>query len=146
MNVIFIRHGKAEPHTFEKPDFDRELTTEGKDDLLENIPYLINKLDLTKTKIFSSPLVRAYQTAQFISDDFELVDFLASGDIEELKEYVNNNRKYETLIFVGHEPILSEWIYELTNEFITVKKGMAIQLLWPDKVIRSTKLKDYQSL
>lgn len=146
MKVIFIRHGKAEEYSFSKPDPDRELTKEGRKDLEKNMPYLVDKLDFSSTKVFSSPLIRAYQTTDYVTQDYELVDFLATGDLDELKDCVKAHAHYETMVFVGHEPILSEWIFSLTGEMMTVKKGMAVFLNWPDKVLTSARLKDYQSL
>lgn len=145
MRVILVRHGKAEAHSFDKPDSTRELTLEGREELQEHVPYLVSHLDKQMTTVYSSPLTRAIQTAEYFDEEPELVDFLATGNLQELIDCISEHGEKETLLFVGHEPILSDWVYELTGKMLVVKKGMAIVLDWPDKVVSSYKLKDYQS-
>lgn len=145
MKVIFIRHGDAENISKTGLDFDRELTEQGRKKLLLHVPHLSESLDFSKTKVFTSPLIRAIQTTEYLHNKFEVVDFLATGSSEELEECVNTYQNFETIVFVGHEPFISNWIYEFTGQWLKVKKGMAIVLEWPDKILNIKKLSEYQS-
>lgn len=144
MKIILIRHGKAEDRSFDLDDSKRELTKEGHKKLKQNMPYLNEYLKDGNVKVFSSPLVRAYQTADYLEREYEKVDFLATGDYTQFIESIINNLGFDTLVYVGHEPILSIWTQQLTGQMIEVKKGMAVEFEWPDQLIRSIKLKDYQ--
>ncbi len=62
MIIVLIRHGKAEPPEG-KRDEERELTEHGK----EQIKMLSKLLPVKPKRIFTSPLVRAVQTAEIIS-------------------------------------------------------------------------------
>lgn len=143
MRIIFIRHGKAEPYSFNVEDASRKLTQEGHQLLEENMPYLREYLKNNKVLIYSSPLTRAMETAQYLHQDIIELDALATGDLEKIKEVIKQNSDKDFLVFVGHQPILSNWIYELSSEFIEVKKGMAVELDDSFKVIRALKIKNY---
>lgn len=143
MKVILIRHGIAQDLTFEIRDEDRELTQKGRQKLEVNMPYLVEYLKGKKVKLFSSPLVRAIQTAQYLPYEIEIVDFMAFGQSEELVESVHSHPEFDVLIYVGHEPSLSIWCEELFDIDLEVKKGMAIEIDWPHKVIRALKLGEY---
>lgn len=146
MKILFIRHGKAEDRSNKVSEFDRQLTSGGRDKLEGNMPYLRDYLSNFNFKVFSSPLTRAVQTAEYLQSDIQQVDFLATGNLSELFETIEYEKDLELLVFVGHEPILSDWCFELTNEFIDVKKGMVLEIDYPDHFIRALKLSDYRLL
>lgn len=143
MRILFIRHGKAEPYSFNVEDANRKLTQEGHQLLEENMPYLREYFKGKKLIVYSSPLIRAIETAQYLLQDIIELDALASGNLEEIKEVIKQNSELDFLVFVGHQPILSNWIYDLSSEFIEVKKGMAVELDESFNVIRALKIKNY---
>ncbi len=143
MKILLIRHGKAEARSLSLRDDDRKLTKEGHDDLKKNMPYLNDYLKNVNVKVFSSPLVRAKETAQYLKQPITEVDFLETGNFDEFSHCVNQHDDSDYLVFVGHEPIISIWIERLTNQVIEVKKGMAIELEWPHQLLQVYKLKDY---
>ena len=70
MNLFLIRHSIAENISVDKKDFDRELTSEGKEVIVKTSQAwksYIEQLDV----VLSSPLTRAVQTAEIISTQFQ---------------------------------------------------------------------------
>ena len=65
MNLFLIRHSIAENISVDKKDFDRELTSEGKEVIVKTSQAwksYIEQLDV----VLSSPLTRAVQTLSLI--------------------------------------------------------------------------------
>lgn len=111
MIVVFIRHGKAEPKTEEKPDKERELTEEGRKDL----ETLARILPITPKKIYTSPYKRAIQTAEIIADAWKI-------PIEVREELSPENMSIESIrklelsggeILVGHAPSIEDVVSKL---------------------------------
>src|SRR5512141_1049433 len=104
--VILFRHGIAEEHSGDKPDEDRALTDKGQKRLKRisrGIEGILPKVDA----IFSSPLLRAIQTAMRLRKrygnkfDVEILEGLVPGAdpqavIDVLRECPRR------VIFVGH--------------------------------------------
>ena len=69
--IIFIRHAKAEEMTSEKMDFERSLTTKGKE-----VSRLMSKILKTKTEnmgtMITSPAFRALETALIFAREYGL--------------------------------------------------------------------------
>lgn len=120
MNVYLIRHAEAEKITTNKKDSERQLTEGGKTLLhnaVKNWKNGIPKIDI----LISSPYLRAKQTAEIISEQFELKDKfyvdnkLAPGcktkDIIEIANMFNS----DDIAFVGHQPDLSEHLEMLIS-------------------------------
>ncbi len=121
--IYLIRHGKAEPHA--DSDFDRELTGEGKIELKKNFEEFKKDFKSTNFKVYTSPYTRAVQTAEIFCHVFDT-------DYEILKELGFGNSGYAKIvrglddgdyILIGHQPYISEAIYELTGLDMPVKKG-----------------------
>lgn len=117
MNLYLIRHSIAENISIDKKDFDREITTEGKDVINKAAKawknYIPN-LDI----VLSSPLKRAVQTAEIISlqlqhnpnlqKDNNLGTGSRTSDLIELLNSLDHN----DVAVVGHQPDLS---YHINN-------------------------------
>lgn len=145
MKVLFIRHGEAEERTFQSLDEDRSLTIKGRADLDEAMVFIRRALQNQQVKVASSSLLRARQTAEYLTDKYELCEFMATGNLQQLRAYVEANQQLDYLVLVGHEPFISLWIHDLTRQRIKVKKGMLIELVWPNQLAQQIKLKDYSS-
>ncbi len=127
MNVLIIRHAIAmEREDFFKTNADdeqRPLILEGIKKMRKNVIGLRRVVPYIKV-LYSSPLVRAVQTAKIVSDHYEEMpvekcDFLKpESDPADLVEFIKSAAKgftraeQETSAFavVGHEPHLSELI------------------------------------
>lgn len=131
MELILIRHGKAEERQAAIDDSWRKLTAEGKKRLYKTLPslgFLIKNID--KSQIWTSPLVRARQTAEIAArilgiSDIAEHEFISSGEFADLVTALADQRTSATVILVGHEPYLSEWTRQLCATSLTFKKGAA---------------------
>ena len=88
--LILIRHGIAEERTPEGDDFYRKLTEAGVEELTAFLPDIAPLLtEGGNLKIWTSPLVRARQTAELVAEAtaVEVIqpqEFLATGDYRSL--------------------------------------------------------------
>lgn len=109
--VILFRHGIAEDGSGEKPDADRALTRKGQK-RMKRISRGLEGIQPKVDAIFSSPLLRAIQTAMWLrkrygnKHDVEILDGLVPGSdpqavIDVLRECPRR------VVLVGHEPHLT---------------------------------------
>ncbi len=128
MNLFLIRHGKAEVKSESGRDFDRELTPKGRRKI-ESIALRLNNLGIIFDKIYSSPLVRAKQTAELFLHhminecSYEINNSLAAGcDTKSLLD--NIIFEHENIAIVGHEPDMSQILSDLCGAVhVQFKKG-----------------------
>jgi len=118
MKLFFFRHGIAEPAHSGLRDWDRNLTAEGRTQL-QRIGRAMQRMHIKPNVILTSPLVRAYQTAEIIADAFgqevQTADELQPGcTLDELQRLL---RRYdaESVMLVGHQPDLSALAARLIN-------------------------------
>jgi phosphohistidine phosphatase SixA len=129
--LVLLRHGIAEDPVAGKKDEDRSLTAEGHARMKEIARGLAHALPRVRV-IYSSPLLRAVQTALWVSKAYRsraavtTTDVLAPGatkkDFLALVATIQEPRA----IFVGHEPILTEFMRALTGlkpSPLELKKG-----------------------
>ncbi|MEL1136311.1 phosphohistidine phosphatase SixA [Desulfitobacterium sp. THU1] len=128
MELILVRHGQAEENM--ENDAERSLTKEGAKKIKRVAFGIDHLLDGKKAIcIWSSPLERAWQTAQIIADklkvkDIEKIDCLSTGgDLLELLGDWLPQKKADCLIIVGHQPYLSDWSLKLANTSLPFRKG-----------------------
>ncbi|MDO5040617.1 MAG: histidine phosphatase family protein [Peptoniphilus sp.] len=121
--IYLIRHGKAEPHSHS--DFDRELTEQGKIELEKNFQEFKKDFKSADFKVYTSPYTRAVQTAEIFcrifETDYEILEDLGFGNDGYAK--VVKSLGDGDYILIGHQPYISEAIYELTGANVPVKKG-----------------------
>lgn len=133
IQLVFIRHGIAEDRSSGQADFDRRLTPEGEARLkstLPNIKALLNKG--WKAVIWTSPLIRAMETAQIVSDVFGIGEVIGFGFIGEgyFGGFQNeieklDPKKRHVVLVVGHEPFMGGWAETLSGRILPFKKGAA---------------------
>ncbi|PTQ84107.1 phosphohistidine phosphatase SixA [Trichococcus patagoniensis] len=127
--LILIRHGIAEERTPEGDDFYRKLTEAGVEEMnafLSDIAPLLT--EHRNLKIWTSPLVRARQTAELVGEataveEIQQQEFLATGDYVAFMEALEQEAEGFTVALVGHEPYMSIWTKELIGAAIPFKKG-----------------------
>ncbi len=140
MEIILVRHGKAEDRTYELADIDRQLTETGKIRFKKQIDSLKKKLDTKKEIIiWTSPALRASQTAEIIEDELQtdkvfVYDFIYSGNYNSFLFQLENIEDNTILFVVGHEPDLSHWASMMDGEYHRMKKGTMISFLVTNKV------------
>lgn len=156
MKLYFLRHGRADRSAWSGADYERPLTGEGKERMAFEAET-IAQLDLGPDHILTSPLVRAYQTAEIVAERLNMLDLLVIDDRLEpgfgphdLAEILEERQSADELMLVGHEPDFSETIsYLIGGGNIVCKKGslarvdlvdagpLAGELVWllPPKVL-----------
>jgi phosphohistidine phosphatase len=128
MNIYIVRHAIAEDIPRSGPgDAMRALTAEGRKKMKEAAAGFA-KLDPVIDRIFTSPLVRARQTAEIIAKEID-------HSIEEMKELAPGHSpsnvcaqleklEDDSVMVVGHEPNCSELAnYLLGDCRLEFKKG-----------------------
>jgi phosphohistidine phosphatase len=102
-----LRHGDAEPHGT-RHDADRRLTAKGEKQARAAGEALV-KLGLEFAAVYTSPRVRARDTARLAADEARAL-LAGQGD-------------GARVLVVGHEPDFSQTVYDLTGGRIDLKKG-----------------------
>lgn len=124
MRFYLLRHGIAVDGT---PDAERELTKEG----ISNTRQMAARLKSLGVKLdhlYSSPLVRARQTAEIVGEALgvtvEIRKEVGPGfSIASLETLIRDLDRDNTVMFVGHEPDFSTTITSLSGGRVIMKKG-----------------------
>ena len=132
--LYIMRHGIAGERGSAYPDDEkRPLTAEGKKKLRESVAGLA-KLGVELDWIVSSPLLRARETAEIVSDELgvhtplDLCDALSpGGSPEALLKFLAQQPKHTRVLVTGHEPDLGQLAARLTgagrHAHLAFKKG-----------------------
>jgi phosphohistidine phosphatase len=138
MDIYFLRHADAEEREPGKPDAIRALTPKGLDQSREVAQWAAGH-KVAAQVVVTSPLVRARQTAEPVAEALGVPlvedDRLGGGalTLRALMGIVADAGDPEGIVFVGHEPDLSEIIGELTGGKVALKKA-ALALVRCDRV------------
>jgi phosphohistidine phosphatase len=137
MDVYFLRHGLAGQHGDPKYKDDslRPLTAQGREKI-HCAALGMQILGLKFDTVLSSPYLRARQTAEIVAQAYKIKDkniyftdnLLPPASIKQLLREVHTYfPKSKNILFVGHEPHLTEMISNLlkSNKPLTIdfKKG-----------------------
>jgi len=136
MKLYVMRHGPAEDRGHGVPEFDRQLTPNGREQTAAAVRGLAG-LGLKPAQIISSPLVRCMQTAELVATELaggqppEPVDALAAGASPgEILQAIR--QRPDGLLLVGHDPDLGRLVCYLlgggSEAFIDFSKGGVIAL------------------
>jgi phosphohistidine phosphatase len=136
MEIILLRHGKAQDHTTGDFDSSRELVEKGIEQS-KRAGLFIKNSNLLPELVLTSPLKRAKQTADHFCATANLLgavtqSWLACGMAPNtaLRELTKLS-EFKRICLVGHEPDFSTFIAWLTHadiDAIKVKKGSLIML------------------
>ena len=126
MKLFLLRHGKADWPNWDKPDDERPLTKEGKREM-RRIAQFLAELDVTPTVILSSPLPRAWQTAELAAGalgvELREAAALRKGFTAAKFRAMLKREKGADLMLVGHDPDFSDLIRDLTGGIVKLGKG-----------------------
>jgi phosphohistidine phosphatase len=131
MELILIRHGQAEAREEKLDDTKRSLTDKGRKKLKKALPGLKAFLKgREEIQIWSSPLLRASETAEILSDglkvkDISYFDFIADGDFQKFSEQIARTKRKACVLVIGHEPYLGEWSQKTCGYNLPFQKGSA---------------------
>jgi phosphohistidine phosphatase len=146
MKLYVMRHGPAEEQANSGVDGDRGLTTSGRA-RVRSVAEALTQLGEEPLLVLTSPLVRAVQTAEIVALDTKLGDrggsvevrraIAPGGDSAALAHaLVAESRK--RVMFVGHEPDLSELVDGLLGSFgRAFEKAMVVGLHLPSATGRA---------
>ena len=126
MKLYLLRHGKADWPNWNKPDDERPLTSEGKKEA-SRMAKLLQEMKIKPALVLSSPLPRAWQTAEIVADQLALPlekeETLGKGfDAAALRKMIERNAGEDVMV-VGHEPDFSAVIRALTGGDVKLAKG-----------------------
>ncbi len=128
MKVILVRHAEAEPRGRGLADAKRKLTKDGHEQARAT-GKAISAVGEEAQRIFSSPLVRAWETAQELADVWknkeveELAGLGTDFDMAEVDRTVADllEEGVESICLVGHAPTLGDYAARL----IGVRPGLS---------------------
>ena len=134
MQLVLIRHARAEERALLKRDRTRALTVDGRRRMRKAARGL-HALLPGLSQIATSPLARASQTAAIVAEarddiDVTLLPALAPGKpLRAVLLWLHNQPTDATLALVGHEPDLgrlADWLLSAKpSGFVQFKKGAA---------------------
>src|SRR5882672_6132762 len=130
--IVLLRHGIAEPHGARADDDSRILTETG-NRRMKQIGRGLEKRFPKAEVIYSSPLIRCVETAEWVekaygsSITFKTSDALKpDATVDDFRTVVDGSEA-RRIIFVGHEPNLSKAMLAVTkmrsDGAIELKKG-----------------------
>jgi phosphohistidine phosphatase len=122
-----LRHGEAVAHDSRASDADRELTPHGEHQA-EMAGRALARLAVEFAACYTSPKVRARDTARIACralnvDPVEVSALAAGFDRDDAMELLSAHDDGAAVLCVGHEPDLSQVLYDLTGARADVKKG-----------------------
>lgn len=124
MKIFLIRHAEAIDYETDtvKDDEHRFITPNGRNITIKVAEFLkeeLNDLDI----IFTSPLIRAVQTAEIFADELKfknevmLVNELKNEfSIAGLQKLLNKNSELKSIALVGHEPKMSVLVKSFSDK------------------------------
>jgi phosphohistidine phosphatase len=134
MQLLIIRHARAEERGLLRRDAGRRLTKDGRKEMrkaAKGLARLVDDLDILAT----SPLTRAHETADILADELdgpaptELQLLAPRGSPGRLLAWVADQPADATVALIGHEPDLGCFAGYLlggkASSFIELKKGAA---------------------
>lgn len=112
-DVLIMRHGEAEPGY---PDSARRLTLGGKHEAETMARWLAGRVaagELPLPRLYSSPLVRAQQTAQALCDalgtPLETLDFITPDDSPSaVSDWLLEQPEGAPIMLVSHMPLVGD--------------------------------------
>ncbi len=143
MKLVLVRHADAEPDMGGPlGDPGRALTMLGREQARDAARELAASLSPAVPQIWTSPLVRAVQTAEILAQlwpaaPVAVADALATGrPIQALLELVSDLPAIDAALLVGHDPTLSELAATLVGLPalpLAFEKGAALALRWENE-------------
>ncbi len=109
--LLIMRHGKAEEKRPGLKDEERRLTDKGRKD----VEHIAKILPLKPSKIYSSPMLRAKETAEIIAKVYG-INYEISAELLPEKLSIKALKRLkleENTLLIGHAPSVEELISDL---------------------------------
>jgi len=116
MKLWVLRHGEAVPHGSRPHDSERELTDNGRKEVLRSAALLIGK---PLTAIYASPYLRAQQTAQLVREtlgfepEIRTVEWLTPDT--EPDKVAEQMVAVSDVLLVSHNPLVGNFLSYLQH-------------------------------
>ena len=137
MELVLMRHGKAETRSDAKADFERELTSVGRKKVKQAARGLANCLFHDRdVLIWTSPTVRTRQTAEILraaigkKAKLQVMDAIAEGNLTDLQMEWRKLPSLDLLVIVGHEPMMSDWTEKMSDAALVFHPASAASILF----------------
>lgn len=139
MNLLIVRHGKAVDAAPGLGDAGRWLTGKGRRVTRRVAQWLVRREERRPAAIWTSPLVRAVQTAEILAEAAALTgevsvaaELMPGRDAREVVKLLAAEAQEGPLALVGHEPLLSEIVATLIGDptFAGIRKSGVVGLTW----------------
>ena len=138
MELYILRHGEAGKRLpAGSKDSERALTVTGKQEV-EKVAEALQELDIKFDFVATSPLKRAFQTAEIVAKALkvkkgkmeEWSELKPEGKRPELYRRLSQIKQESSVLVVGHEPYLSTMIHEIVfgngaGSIVLKKAGLA---------------------
>ena len=141
MELILMRHGKAEARSDAKADFEREITSIGRKKVKQAARGLARCLLPGRViLIWTSPSIRTLQTAEILRTAFgkktkiHVMDAIAGGNLADLQMEWSKIADIDVLLIVAHEPMLSDWTKKLSDVELVFRPASAACIVLDDPV------------
>ncbi|MFL6539662.1 MAG: SixA phosphatase family protein [Chthoniobacterales bacterium] len=126
MKLYFLRHADATWADWSEPDDERPLTKKGRKQSCR-VGKLLDRLCVDPELILTSPLPRAFQTAEIVAHrlciDFKEEPALGkSFNLAKLRAMITRTKGHDLMV-VGHEPDFSAVIRQLTGGRVRLAKA-----------------------
>lgn len=131
MKILFVRHADAEPLKEGVSDAERTLTSKGHEQLIRRVSEIRSYFSMQgRVALWSSDYVRAVETARYFEESMsgvslETYKFLRKNRVDRLRSHLKKCEA-DTVLIVGHNPMLEDWIEELSGERIKLRKMEAV--------------------
>ena len=143
-SLILVRHAKTEPRSLEIEDHERQLTSAGIRSAKAALPRALALAENpSEYRIWSSPAVRAWQTAEFVADAMGLTKIeqnpnLYSSEVMALRRMIDDEKG--NLVMVGHNPYLEELADSLCPYHLKLNKCAVVCYTFPQGDLQSAEL------
>jgi phosphohistidine phosphatase len=137
MEVYLLRHGIAEDHSASGRDADRALTDDGRKKL-KKVLERARKASVTPTLILSSPLKRAFETAEIAakelgySSEIAITESLTpDSSPHRVWTEIQAHRDEPAILLAGHEPLFSAtfaFLLGSSRSMVEFKKGALVRI------------------
>ena len=141
MKIYFLRHGEAGYQS--ASDNDRKLTTGGIESS-KAVAQFCRKLELNFTAIYTSPILRAQQTAECIQQHYPHLTVTSSGYLtpdanpDDILRDLTHHTNDSSILLVTHEPFASNCISMLihgTDQLRIVMKTTSLACVEIDGIV-----------
>ena len=139
MDLFILRHGEAGKRIAPgHNDARRPLTLAGEEEIAK-IAEALERIGIRFDIILTSPLKRAYQTADIVAKEFKaqkkmqkLQELSPEGNMSALYQKLSSFKEGTSILVVGHNPYLSEMVSEMITDEkygrIDIKKGGIVRI------------------